>query len=174
MVLYNIKGETRVELKFRNAKNLSIFIASFLSGVVMLLALIGIVLATVFRQASDNLKALKILGIIIVGIWVIYLIVTIFFSKTVIVTEREIVLKKRNKCIWKLSREEILECEYNPLTINSFYQPNAGEMFFTLKETGCYAGRKLKWGLSVENHISLSRKNVERMREMGYNIKISE
>lgn len=162
-----------MELKIKNATYQKLFIAILSSGAVVLGALLGTIFSFIVDGTEDIIKGLKIFCFILLGIWIFYFFVAFVFYKTVVVTEKQIILRKRKKIIWSIKKEDILECTYARVFVNGRYYPTAGEMFFKLKSTNTYAARKIWKGFYVDEYIAISFKNVKKMVELGYKIKIT-
>lgn len=161
-----------MELKFKNSGMLNLFVALFCSCGVTILFAFGFIFTSIIGQTEDNILALEIFGSILLAIWIIYFIATFLFYKTVVVTEERITLKRRKKILWSLNKEDISECVYQRLTGFNFYSPNAATMLFRLKDTKKFAVRKISKNFSTPYSIALTYKNVKKMLELGYNIRI--
>lgn len=161
-----------MELKFKNSDRLNLFVALFCSCGVTILFVFGFILSIIVGQTKDNILALEIFVSILLAIWIIYFIATFLFYKTIVVTEEKITLKKWKKILWSLNKEDISECVYQRLTGFNFYSPNAAAMLFRLKGAKKFAVRKISKNLSTPYSITLSYKNVKKMLEIGYNIRI--
>lgn len=162
-----------MEYKFKNAVHRKIFIAIFISSCIFFLALLGVVLSLIAKQTEKLMAALIIFGILLVVNWVIFFITYSVFCGKIVVTENQISLRLMRKIVWVVKKEEILECVYTRLFVNSAYYPTAGEMYFVLKETKSYATRKIAKGMfSLNNYIVITKKQVDKIAQLGYNVKI--
>ena len=162
-----------MKIKFRNALNIKFSNALLASFCIVILYLIGLILQLILEDLTDNILALKIFGIILLIIWIIFFLFAFVFHRTVEITKEQIVLYKRKKIIWVIKREDILECIYAKFFVNKSYYPVAGDMSFKLKPNGRWAKRKLRKGIYIDMSIGISYANVKKMIELGYTIKIS-
>lgn len=161
-----------MELKFKSSNVNNLYIAIFCSCLIIFMFIFGIVGAKITGDSEHNILMLEIFGSLLLTIWVIYLISSFLFYKTIIVTEEKIILKRKNKCLWIINKEEISECIYKRLSIKNFYSPNASTMLFKLKSTNKFARQKVSKNSSSPIYISLSYRNAKKMIGLGYNIRI--
>ena len=123
------------------------------------------IIVMTFREESFKLLLLiKAWSIIILCIWSLYFL-CMLFSKTIIITENDITIKRREKTLWSLKREDIFYCTYQKMNLFNFIipDPNAGTMMFKLKKTNKY----------YKNGFSISLKNAEEIiKHFDYKINI--
>lgn len=162
-----------MEIKFRNALNKKFVNAILASLGVIILYLIGLIFQILFKEKLNNILAVKIFGVILLIIWMIFFLCAVVFNRTVVITNEHIVLYKGNKIVWEIKRKDILQCDYAKFFVNKSFYPDAGDMSFKLRPNGRRAMRKLRDGIYVEMSIGISYANVEKMVELGYVVKIS-
>lgn len=163
---------TIMELKFKSSGMINLLVALFCSCGVTILFAFGFIVSSIAGQSERNILALEIFGSIFLAIWIIYFIATFLFYKTIVVTEEKITLKRWKKILWSLNKEDISECVYQRLTGFNFYRLNAATMLFRLKDTKKFAVHKISKNFSTPYYITLSYKNVKKMLELGYSIRI--
>lgn len=144
------------QLKFKNYLFATIYFAVFITIVILLGNIICIVGCYVFDGIRDFIYFWVVCLALIIGVWIIAGI-TIAMQKTVIVTNTEIKLCRRNKIKWIIEKSEIKECIYNRGHWYDFLMPisaiNAYLLQFKLKEKG----------ISRKKYCFLSYKQVKRI-----------
>lgn len=158
-------------LKFRNAFHEKLCMAVLWTiGIVFLFAF-GIVVSCIVGQSDQNLNLLgiKICGIMLCCIWILFFLSVFVFTKKVVVTKDKIVVKRWGRELWSLDGNDIKECMCYYNSALYFDIPNERIMKFILKSTDGYAMRRCRFGC-YECTIYLSVKNAKKMAEMGYNV----
>lgn len=162
-------------LKFRNGFYEKLCMAVLWTiGIVFLFAF-GIVVSCIVGQSDQNLNLLgiKICGIMLCCIWILFLLSAFVFTKKVIVTKDKIVVKRWGRELWSLDGNDIKECICYYNCALYFDIPNERIMKFILKSTDNYAMRRCKFG-RYKCAIYLSVKNAKKMAEMGYNVNFTD
>ena len=158
-----------MELRFKNAKFIGVCVSIFFSCIVVFVAIFGVTITYFFENARDfSLVAIIALSILI-GIWTLYFLLVIVLGKSIIISNEGITVKKGNRVLWKLKKEDIDYCSYEKIKASTFIfpNPNASYMLFKLKKGEFFTIRNKTAG------ISLSLKEVEKMmKNFDYEIKI--
>ena len=158
-------------LKFRNAFHEKLCMAVLWTiGIVFLFAF-GIVVSCIVGQSDQNLNLLgiKICGIMLCCIWILFFLSVFVFTKKVVVTKDKIVVKRCGRELWSLDGNDIKECKCYYNNALYFTIPNERMMEFVLKSTDSCAVKKCIFGY-YERRIYISVKNAKKMAEMGYNV----
>ena len=164
-------------LKFRNDFHEKLCMAVLWTiGIVFLFAF-GIVVSCIVGQSDQNLNLLgiKICGIMLCCIWILFFLSVFVFTKKVVVTKDKIAVKRWGRELWSLDSNDLKECRCFYICALYFTVPNARTMKFILKGIDDdYAMWKTKRSYYVRCSISLSVKNAKKMAEMGYNVNFTD
>ena len=115
-----------------------------------------------------NLKMLFLIFLIFTFvIWTIWM-VCVLFSKTIYVTEKQIVAKRFNKILWAMAREEIIKIKYNQGSVLDVLLgvPTAGAVILYVRENSPILRKKFY----KLNYLSFfcSKRNFEKIQKLGY------
>ena len=163
-----------MELKIRNGVPQKLIAAFLCTGGIIFLMLIAVII-TLFSRGDDGaiIDILIIFGSMILFIWVVFFLVTFIFHKTIHITQEEISLRKGKKVVWLIKKEDILKCTYSKIFEKRKFYPEAGILYFKLKQTNAYSRRSIWHGLfTVKNSLGVSFGNIKKIINLGYPITI--
>ncbi len=151
-----------MELRFKNGTANKLLVAVRCSCIIMCLCLMVLVIGFFEKdQKVIVLKSLLIFLSILAFVWVIFFFSAYVFCSIVIVTEDEIILKRKKRIILQLNRTEINKCIYWKIFANKDVYLDGGTLSF-----------KMKNHVRIDREIGISYKNVKKLIKMGYDIEI--
>ncbi len=161
-----------MELKIRNCMPQKLIATFLCTGGIIFLMLIDFII-TLFSGGAMRLLDIIIFGSMILVIWVVFILVTFIFHRTIHITQEEISLRYGRNVVWLIKKEDLLECTYSKIFENGKFYPEAGILYFKLKKTNAYARHSICRGLfTAENSLGVSFGNIKKIINLEYPITI--
>ncbi|MCL2062372.1 MAG: hypothetical protein FWH03_07110 [Firmicutes bacterium] len=111
-------------IKFRNSKHYAAVAMLFISGLVVFMVLFGIVGTAITEDEPNLILPLIIGGLVLIGIWLLYLFFIFVIGKTITVDENEITIKRFGKTRRVIRKENICGITYHKLYAANFISPH--------------------------------------------------
>lgn len=155
------------ELKLKNAVYPIICLAIFLSISIVLFCAMAILLPMFLDNDTEYLKNTIIIGILLILILWSIAFISMFFCKTIIITDTEIKVYRWKKLKWVIQKEQIIECIY---TKSVWYK-----YIFPLESFNMFALQFKLYGVGISSIycLALSHKQLKKIKEnFDYPIRI--